>query len=104
AAEQAAAHFQQVADAQLAVAVLVEHGPEQAAAEAALLADLLLLLAEDAAERVRARARGADLGAAALLEHAPGQVGHYDRGEDLQQLPGLAALQAGGLGDAGLRA
>src|SRR5690606_1994994 len=102
AAEQAATHLQQVADAQLAIAVLVEHRPEQAAAEATLLADLLLFLAEDVAEHVRIRTRGARLGAAALLEHAFRQVRHHDRGEDLQQLPGLAALQARGLGDAGL--
>src|SRR3546814_1879554 len=38
------------------------------------------------------------------LEHALGQVRHHDRREDLQQLVRLAALQAGGLGDAGLRA
>src|SRR3546814_10936341 len=56
----------------------------------------------DAAERLGVRTCGAGL--AAALEHAFGQVGHHDRGEDLQQLPGLAALQAGGLGDAGLRA
>src|SRR3546814_2694443 len=49
-AQQAAADLHQVAEAQLSIAVLVEHRAEQAAAEAALLADVLLFLAEDAAE------------------------------------------------------
>src|SRR3546814_4896053 len=47
-AQQAAADLHQVAEAQLSIAVLVEHRAEQAAAEAALLADVLLFLAEDA--------------------------------------------------------
>src|SRR3546814_8316829 len=49
-AQQPAADLHQVADAQLPVAVLVEHRTEQAAAGAALLADVLLFLAADAAE------------------------------------------------------
>src|SRR3546814_4738446 len=56
-AQQAAADLHQVAEAQLSIAVLVEHRAEQAAAEAALLADVLLFLAEDAAEGVGIRAR-----------------------------------------------
>src|SRR3546814_20781288 len=57
-AQQPAADLHQVADAQLPVAVLVEHRAEQAAAGAALLADVLLFLAEDAAERSEERRVG----------------------------------------------
>src|SRR3546814_9402995 len=89
-AQQAAADLHQVAEAQLSIAVLVEHRAEQAAAEAALLADVLLFLAEDAAEGVGIRARRL---ATVALEHALGQVRHHDRREDLQQLVRLAALQ-----------
>src|SRR5690606_29164680 len=98
AAQQSTADLHQVTDAQLAVAVLVQHGAEQAAAQAALLADFLLFPTQDAAERVR-------IGVAlALPGHAIGQVRHHDRRETLPQLAGLAALQPGGLGDAGLGA
>src|SRR5690606_3574117 len=94
------AQLHQVADAELAVAVLVEHRAQQSTAESALLADLLLLLAEQAAKR---------LGTAGLLRCATGQgalgeVGHHDRRQHLQQLAGLALAEAGGLGDAGFRA
>src|SRR3546814_17473290 len=57
-AQQAAADLHQVADAQLPVAVLVEHRAEQAAAAAALLADVPSPLSEDAAGRLRSEKRG----------------------------------------------
>src|SRR5690606_25941833 len=102
ATQQAAADPEHVAQAELAVAVLVEHGTEQAAADAALPAHLLLLLAQDRTEQLGARI-GAAAGAA-VLEHPLGQEGEHDRGEDLHQLAGLVVAQAGGLAEPGLGA
>src|SRR5690606_21782485 len=95
AAEQAAADLQQVADAELAVTTPVEHGSKQVAS-AAFLADLLLVLAEQGPERLRA--------GVALLGGLAGEEGHHERGEDLQQLAGLVGVQPRDLGYPGLRA
>src|SRR5690606_21997162 len=98
--QQPAADLQQVAEAELAVAVLVEHRAQQPAAEAALLAPLLLLAAEDRPQRLRV----GRLRLVLALEHLAGEEGQHDRREDAHQLPGLVVAQAGGLAEAGLRA
>src|SRR5690606_38992688 len=98
--QQSAADLQQVAEAEFAVAVLVEHRAQQPAAEAALLADLLLFTAQDRAQRLGI----GRLRLALALEHLAGEEGQHDRREDAHQLPGLVVAQAGGLAEAGLRA
>src|SRR5690606_23630874 len=89
---------------QLAVAVLVEHGAKQAAADAALLAHLLLLLAEDRAERLRTGLLPGRSARLLVLEQLPRQEGQHDRREDLHQLPGLVVAQAAGLAEPGFGA
>ncbi len=86
-AEQAAAELEQIADAQLPIAVLVQHGGQQSTTVGALR-----FLAESLAELTR-------VGVAAAGE-ALGEIGHDDGGEDGQQLAGLAAVQPGGLAQA----
>ncbi|KAG1463698.1 hypothetical protein G6F57_013707 [Rhizopus arrhizus] len=92
AAEQVAAQLQQVAHAELAVAVLVQHAAEQTTGNAALLLHLLLFLAKRLAERA---------GIGLATTQPLGEEGHHDRREDLQQLAGAAAVELGGLGQAG---
>src|SRR5690606_25964769 len=87
-------------EAELAVAVLVEHRAQQPAAEAALLAHLLLLAAEDRPQRLRV----GRLRLVLALEHLAGEEGQHDRREDAHELAGLVAAQAGGLAEARLRA
>src|SRR5690606_23592867 len=81
-------------------AVPVEHRAQQPAAEAALLADLLLLTAQDRAQRPGI----GHLRRALALEHLAGEEGQHDRREGAHPLPGRALSQAGPLDESGLRA
>lgn len=90
AAEQAAAELDQVADTELAVAILIQHRTEQTA-EPGLLHGLLAFLPELPAERA---------GIQPLRAGVPGQERHDDRGEQGEQLPGLRTVQSGGLAEA----
>src|SRR5690606_25181112 len=99
AAQQPAADPEHIAEPELAIAILVEHRAKQATADAALLAHLLLLLAENRAEQgcvgFALRQRALPL----VLEQLPRQEGEHDRREQLHQLAGLVAAQAGGLSE-----
>lgn len=98
AAQEAVADFHQVTDAELAVAVLIEHRTQQSAGQSALLLGMPLFLAEHLAQRLRARLRYClDI---ALAEHALGQVGHHDGCQHFQQGTGLFAANPRELADA----
>src|SRR5690606_37790063 len=79
-------------------------GAQQATADAALLAHLLLLLAEDRAQHLRTRTLLRQSARALVLEQLPRQEGEHDRREDLHQLAGLVVAKAGGLAEPGFSA
>src|SRR4051812_5325116 len=80
-AQQAAADLEDVAETQLAVAILVEHGAQQAATQSTFLLHRLALPSQYLAE-----ARGAGI---ALSQETLGQERKHDRGQDLHQHAGL---------------
>lgn len=94
AAQKAAANLEQVAQAHLAIAILVQQAAQQAAAQTALLLCVCALLPQHLAQTAGVHAAGVG---------ALRQKCHHDGGQHLQQGPRLRA-QACGLAQTGLRA